>query len=118
MHLTYGYKKYKGSCYKSYAIAESYREGKKVRKRIIWPIGKLSEEHAEQIKQICKISKSKEHFLCELNDIVIKESKPYLDIAVVNGLWNQWELDKLFDSRMGAKECVGRGVKNRSFGTN
>lgn len=97
MHLTYGYKRYKNSCYKSYSVAESYREGKKIRKRILWPIGKLSDDQAEQVKLICKITKGKEHFLCELKDIVIKESKGYLDIAVVNDLWNQWELDKAYD---------------------
>ena len=97
MHLTYGYKKYKDNRYKSYSIAESYRKGKKVRKRIIWSIGKLSDEQAEQMKLICKIAKGKEHFLCELKYVVIKESKAYLDIAVVNDLWSQWELDKAYD---------------------
>ena len=97
MHLTYGYKKYKTNLYKSYSVAESYREGKKVRKRIIWPIGKLSDEQAEQIKLICKVIKGKEHFLCELKDVAIKESKAYLDMAIVNDLWNQWELDKAYD---------------------
>src|SRR4030043_2442994 len=97
MHLTYGYKKYKDNRYKSYSIAQSYRKGKKVRKRIIWSIGKLSDEQAEQMKLICKIAKGKEHFLCELKYVVIKESKAYLDIAVVNDLWSQWELDKAYD---------------------
>ncbi|WP_169703433.1 hypothetical protein [Candidatus Kuenenia stuttgartiensis] len=54
MHLTYSDSKYKGKTYKSYSIAESYRDGKKVRKRILWPIGKLSDIQAEQIKLICK----------------------------------------------------------------
>ena len=40
MHLSYSFSRYKGKKYKSYAIAESYREGKKVKKRTIWPIGK------------------------------------------------------------------------------
>ena len=43
MHLSYSFSTYKGKKYKSYAIAESYREGKKVKKRNIWPIGKLTE---------------------------------------------------------------------------
>jgi len=31
MHLSYSFSRYKGKKYKSYAIAESYREGKKVK---------------------------------------------------------------------------------------
>lgn len=97
MHLNYGYKKHNGNCYKSYSLAESYREGKKVRKRILWRIGKLSDVQAEQIKLICKVVKNKKHSLCELKDVAVKENKAYLDIAVVNDLWNQWELDKAYD---------------------
>ena len=49
MHLSYSISKYKGKTYKSYAIAESYRTGEKVKKRTIWPIGKLSEMQAKQV---------------------------------------------------------------------
>ena len=52
MHLNYSTSEYKGQTYKSYSIAESYREGKKVRKRVIWRIGKLTEQQAQQIKLI------------------------------------------------------------------
>ncbi len=57
MHLSYRVSKYKDKSYKSYAIAESYRDGKKVKKRIIWKIGKLSDEQARQIRLICKVAK-------------------------------------------------------------
>lgn len=33
MHLSFSASQYKGQTYKSYSIAESYREGKKVRKK-------------------------------------------------------------------------------------
>ena len=58
MHLTYSDSKYKGKTYKSYSIAESYRDGEKVRKRILWPIGKLSDIQAGQIRLICKTVKN------------------------------------------------------------
>jgi transposase len=32
-----------------------------------------------------------------MEDIVVQESKSYLDIAVVNHLWDQWQLDDAFD---------------------
>ena len=97
MHLSYSFSRYKEKKYKSYAIAESYREGKKVKKRTIWPIGKLSDEQAAQIKLICKIIKDKEQFITRLKDIVVKESKAYLDLQVVNDIWDQWQLNKAFD---------------------
>jgi len=97
MHLSYSSSTYKGKTYKSYAIAKSYREGKKVRKRTIWSIGKLTDEQAEQIRMICKVASVKEAALIQLKDVVVKESKAYLDIALVNELWNYWQLDRAFD---------------------
>ena len=58
MHLTYSTSNYKEKKYKSYSIAESYRDGKKVRKRPIWKIGKLTDKQAKQIRLICKIVKN------------------------------------------------------------
>ena len=97
MHLSYSFSTYKGKKYKSYAIAESYREGKKVKKRNIWPIGKLTDQQAAQIKLILKITKGQDQVLTQLKHIVVKDSKAYLDIAVVNELWNYWQLDQAFN---------------------
>ena len=97
MHLSYSFSTYKGKKYKSYAIAESYREGKKVKKRNIWPIGKLTDQQAAQIKLILKVAKGQDQVLTLLKHIVVKDSKAYLDIAVVNELWNYWQLDQAFD---------------------
>ena len=54
MHLSYKTAKYKDTIYKSYFLAESYREGKKVKKRVIWPVGKLTDIQVSQISMICK----------------------------------------------------------------
>jgi transposase len=97
MHLSYSFSKYKGKKYKSYTIAESYREGKKVKKRTIWPVGKLTDAQAQQMKLILKVAQGKGTTITQLEDIVVKESKAYLDIAVVNALWNHWQLDQAFD---------------------
>ena len=97
MHLSYSFSTYKGKKYKSYAIAESYREGKKVKKRTIWPVGKLTDQQAEQIKLVLKVAKGQDQVITQLKHIVVKESKAYLDIAVVNELWNYWQLDQAFD---------------------
>lgn len=97
MHLSYSFSTYKGKKYKSYAIAESYREGKKVKKRTIWPVGKLTDQQAEQIKLVLKVAKGQDQVITQLKHIVVKDSKAYLDIAVVNELWNYWQLDQAFD---------------------
>ena len=97
MHLSYSTSKYKGRVYKSYTIAESYRDGKTSRKRILWPIGKLTDQQAEQIKLILKVVQDKDQIITQLKDVVVKESKTYLDIAVVNDLWDQWQLDQAFN---------------------
>lgn len=96
MHLGYSTSKYKGQTYKSYKIAESYRDGKAVRKRTLWPLGKLTDHQADQIKLILEVVQTDEQVLARLKDIVVQETKAYLDIAVVNALWDQWQLDGAF----------------------
>ncbi|MBU3916670.1 transposase, partial [bacterium] len=63
MHLSHSVSKYKDKSYKSYAIAESYRDGGKVKKRIVWKIGKLSDEQARQIKLMCKVTKDEQQLI-------------------------------------------------------
>lgn len=96
MHLGYSTSTYKGQTYKSYKIAESYRDGKTVRKRILWRLGKLTEDQAEQIRLILEVVQSKDQVVARCKDIVVQETRAYLDIAVVNALWDQWQLDKAF----------------------
>jgi transposase len=97
MHLSYSTSSYKGQIYKSYSIAESYREGEKVRKRIIWRIGKLTHQRADQIRLILEVAQGKDQVITRLEDIVVRESRSYLDIAVVNHMWDQWRLNEAFD---------------------
>ena len=97
MHLSYSTSSYKGQTYKSYSIAESYRKGQKVRKRIIWRIGKLTDQQAQQIRLILEVTEGKDQIITRLEDIVVQESRSYLDIAVVNHIWDQWRLDEAFD---------------------
>lgn len=97
MHLSYSTSSYKGQIYKSYSIAESYREGKKVRKRVLWPIGKLTDQQAEQIRLILQVVQSEDQVVTRLKDIVVQDTRAYLDIALVNELWDRWRLDEAFD---------------------
>lgn len=97
MHLSYSTSSYKGQTYRSFSIAESIRKGAKVRKRIIWRIGKLTDQQVEQIKMILDVAQGKGQVITRLEDIVVQETRSYLDIAVVNHIWDQWELSEAFD---------------------
>ena len=97
MHLSYSTSKYKDRAYKSYSIAESYRDGKTSRKRTIWSIGKLTDQQADQIRLVLKVVQHEDEIVTRLKDIVVQDTKAYLDIAVVNDLWDQWQLDQAFD---------------------
>ena len=94
MHLSCKPSKYKDKVYKSYSIAESYREGNTVKKRTIWQIGKLTDLQAQQIKKICKVTSDPDMVLTSIEDIVVQKSKPYGDSAIANALWNEWKLSK------------------------
>jgi transposase len=104
MHLSYSTSKYKGKVYKSYSIAESYRDGNKVKKRTICPIGKLTDEQAEKIRYICKIAKGNNQLVAQIKDVVVKDTRAYLDLAVVNEIWNRWQFDDAFDFDITASE--------------
>jgi Transposase len=97
MHLSYSTSSYKGQIYKSYSIAESYREGTAVRKRVVWPIGKLTDQQAEQIKLILTVVQRGDEVVTRMKDLVVQDTKAYLDIALVNAIWDYWQLDKAFN---------------------
>lgn len=92
MHLSYKTSRYKDTIYKSYSIAESYREGNKVKKRIIWPIGRLADDQAHQIHFICKAVSDPDAVITTIENIIIQESKPFLELAVAGVLWDEWRL--------------------------
>jgi len=96
MHLSYKTAKYKDAVYKSYFIAESYREGGKVKKRIIWSIGKLTDSQKEQLNMICKTMSDPQQVITTLDNISAVESRPFLDLAVANALWDEWKFSKAF----------------------
>ena len=70
MHLSYSTSKYKGRTYKSYSIAESYRDGRTSRKRTIWSIGKLTDQQAEQMRLILRVAQSEDEIVTRLKDML------------------------------------------------
>jgi len=96
MHLSYKTSCYKDKIYKSYFLAESYREGKRVRKRSIWHLGRLTDLQAMQIRLICKVTTYPDQVFTSIENIVIEQVKQFLELAVANALWEQWKLSKAF----------------------
>ena len=96
MHLDWRTSKYKGKVYKSYGIAESYREGGKVKKKRLFTLGKLTDEQAAKIRLICKVISNPDEQVTTLANIVAHECVSYLDVAVVNQLWERWQLSDAF----------------------
>lgn len=99
MHLSYKTSKYKGKVYKSYSIAESYREGNKVKKRTLVPLGKLTDLQAEQIRKICKIVSKPNLVMTTLEDVSVQKCKSYGAVAIANALWKEWKISKAFQSK-------------------
>lgn len=96
MHLDYKTSRYKDKVYKSYHIAEAYREGGKVLKKRLFPLGKLTDEQAQKIRLICRVITNPDEQVTTLANIVAQECVNYLDVAVVNQLWESWQLSEAF----------------------
>lgn len=96
MHLSYKTRKYKHKVYKSFFLAESYREGNTVKKRTLCPLGPLTESQQAQIKLICKTISDPSYLPTTLEDIVVLNSQPYLPLAVANALWEDWRFSQAF----------------------
>jgi hypothetical protein len=96
MHLDYQTSKYKDKVYKYYHIAEAYREGGKSKKNRLFPLGKLTDQQVQKIRLICKVISNPDEQVTTLANIVAQECVNYLDVAVVNQLWESWQLSEAF----------------------
>lgn len=96
MHLDYQTSRYKDKVYKYYHIAEAYREGGKVKKNRLFPLGTLRDEQAKKIRLILKVVSNPDEQVTTLANIVAQECVNYLDVAVVNQLWESWQLSEAF----------------------
>lgn len=112
MHLSYKTSKYKDKIYKSYSIAESYREGNTVKKRTIFALGKLTDLQAEQIRKICKIVSDPDLILTTLDDVVVEKCKSFGALSVANTLWKEWKLSKAFPYKQTESELSTAMVAN------
>jgi hypothetical protein len=95
LHLHWGEFKYKNARYRSYSLARPYRENGKNRKEIVLKLGKLSEQEVIRWRYLLKGLKKPDAVVTTFDDLVVTDHYAYLDVAVVNAIWEYWKLDQV-----------------------
>jgi len=83
LQLLQQFNRNKGKVYKYYSIAEAFYEDGKNKKKIITRLGKLDDEHAEKIRGALKLSNDSEKGIYSVNDLSLKKTYSYLDVAAI-----------------------------------
>ena len=96
LHLHWGESKHKGTSYRSYSLARPYRMNGKNRKETVLKLGKLSEQEVLRWRYLLKGIKKPNAVVTTFDDLVVTEHYAYLDVAVVNAVWDDWNLDEVF----------------------
>jgi transposase len=96
LHLHWGERRYKGKTYRSYSLARAYREHGKSRKEIVLKLGKLTEPEVQRWQQILLAAKQPQAFLTTLDQLVVTHHYAYLDVAVLNAVWETLSLHRVF----------------------
>jgi transposase len=97
MYLHSQSRKKNGKTYTYYSLAESYREGKKSKKKVLCYLGTLTPLQAQQMRNALKITQSPETYVTTFDDLLFEDHWHYLDIAFLNHLWDEeWGLSKQF----------------------
>lgn len=86
----------KGKQYHHYKIVESYRDQDKVKHRILFNVGKLTDEQADQLRLTLQIQSDPTLIVAKEKDILVTKSVSYLDVMVLHDLWRQWDLSRFF----------------------
>ena len=97
LHLHWGEFKYKNTSYRSYSLARAYRIDGKNRKEIVLKLGKLTEHEVLRWRYLLKGIKQPDAVVTTFNDLFVTEHYAYLDVAVVNAIWDYWHLDQVFN---------------------
>lgn len=88
----------KGKTYEHYMIAESYRENKKIKHRILFSLGPLTEERAARIRIALTAHGNPDVIVARKDSIVVTKHLAYLDVAVLHQIWREWGLSAFFPS--------------------
>ena len=95
-----------GKTYCNYKIVESYRTGGKVKHRILFTLGALSDEQAERLRLAVSAYSNPDIIVSKTDDIVVTKHGDYLDVAVMHHLWQDWRFDDFFKEDYWVKAMV------------
>ena len=96
LHLGYTQHTTKGEKCRWYNFSKSIREGKRVRKKIMIPLGRLNEEELSQMRMILQVAKGRLPTKFSLEEVDPLKSVSYLELAVVSSIWDEWNISTAF----------------------
>jgi transposase len=96
----------KGKTYCNYKIVESYRSGGKVKHRILFPLGALSDDQAERMRLAVSAYSNPDIIVSKADDIVVTKHAAYLDVAALYHIWREWGFDDYFGEDYWVKAMV------------
>jgi transposase len=115
MFLKKASRTYKGKVYETYAITESYRENGKVKHRNIHHLGPLTQEQAMRIRLVLSVQQTEDMFVGKRSDVVAKQHVRFLDVAVLDHVWRQFDLHHFFaDLPFAEVMCINRCLQPKS----
>jgi transposase len=86
----------RGKTYNNYKVVESYREGGKIKHRILFPLGALTEKQAEQLRLIVSAYANPDVVVAKSDQIVVTKHAGFLAVATLHHLWEKWGFADFF----------------------
>ncbi len=96
LHLDWGSSRYKGKVYRSYSLARALWKNGRNHKETIIKLGKLSDIEVKKWRDLLNTSKRPDSFLTTFEDICVEKHYAYLDVAIVDAVWDEFDLDMVF----------------------
>ena len=81
----------RGKTYTHYKVVESVRDEGRVKHRVLWSLGALTEDQAEQIRGILAVTRGTDWVSVPFTDIAVTQHAAYLDVAVGHAFWDAGE---------------------------
>jgi transposase len=99
LHLDWGSSRYKGKVYRSYSLARSLWVDGKNKKEAVIKLGKLSDAEVAKWRYLLNALKDPNCFLTSFEDICVTKHFSYLDTAIANTIWDEWQMDTVFQDK-------------------
>ena len=85
-----------GKTYSHYKIVESYRENGKIKHRILFPLGTLTDEQAEQLRLAMNAHSNPDIVVAKAAQIIVTKHLEFLSVAVLHHVWQDWGFSQFF----------------------